>query len=380
MHICFVCNEYPPVPHGGIGSFTQTMARALVGCGHRVTVVGCYRQPRATVGGDEGVQVVRLQHTTVRGAGAVVHQWRLAKALRRLHADCPIDVLEGPEDGLVSVPRGFPAIKVIRMNGGHRFFSVTLGSKPRAWRSWVESRSFAKADRVCAVSQYVASVTAGLLGTDRAGIEILPNPVDSHAFRPTDRAREEAGLITFVGSLCEKKGIRQLILAMPSILQAVPHARLRIIGRDTLTGPNGTSYRAQLEAAIPAGTRPYVEFTGVRAHSDLPAALSTTAVCAYPSHMEALPIAWLEGMSMGKAVVASRCGPGPEVIEDGRSGMLCDPHSSASIAAAIIQVLKQPSLGLALGRAARARVEQLFSLEVLVKRNEAFYQRCLTRA
>lgn len=380
MHICFLCHEYPPVPHGGIGSFTQTMARALARRGHRVTVVGCYRQRGATAESDEGVDVLRLPHAIVPGAGILVHRRRLGKALRNLHASRPIDVIEGPENSLAVVPRRFPAVKIIRMHGGHRFFSVTLGSKPRAWRSWLESRSFSNADRVCAVSQYVASVTTGLLGRNLADIEVLPNPVDSQTFHPGDRTREEPGLITFVGALCEKKGIRQLILAMPSILQSVPHARLRVIGRDTPTGPNGTSYQAQLEAAIPPEIRAKVEFAGVRAHSDLPDLLSAAAVCAYPSHMEALPIAWLEGMAMGKAVVASRCGPGPEVIEHGESGMLCDPHNPASIAGVITQVLKQPSLGLALGRAARARVEHVFSLEVLVKRNEAFYQRCVAGA
>lgn len=40
MHICYLCSEYPPAPHGGIGTFVQTTARALVGRGHHVTVIG----------------------------------------------------------------------------------------------------------------------------------------------------------------------------------------------------------------------------------------------------------------------------------------------------------------------------------------------------
>ena len=40
MKICFLCSEYPPVPHGGAGTFTQVTARALVQAGHDVRVVG----------------------------------------------------------------------------------------------------------------------------------------------------------------------------------------------------------------------------------------------------------------------------------------------------------------------------------------------------
>jgi glycosyltransferase involved in cell wall biosynthesis len=91
--------------------------------------------------------------------------------------------------------------------------------------------------------------------------------------------------------------------------------------------------------------------------------------------MEALPIAWVEGLAMGKAVVASETGPGPEVIEDGVSGLLCNPHDPDSIAAALLRVLNDAPLRARLGAAARQRAEQLFSLEKLVHDNIEYYER-----
>jgi hypothetical protein len=44
MRVCFLCNEYPPGPHGGIGTFTQMLARALVQAGHQAWVIGRYSQ------------------------------------------------------------------------------------------------------------------------------------------------------------------------------------------------------------------------------------------------------------------------------------------------------------------------------------------------
>ena len=81
---------------------------------------------------------------------------------------------------------------------------------------------------------------------------------------------------------------------------------------------------------------------------------------------------------MGKAVVASQTGPGPEVIEHGVSGLLCNPHQPDSIAEALLQVLTSPDLCKRLGAAARERAEKLFSLEKLVYENIAYFQSCAT--
>jgi glycosyltransferase involved in cell wall biosynthesis len=92
--------------------------------------------------------------------------------------------------------------------------------------------------------------------------------------------------------------------------------------------------------------------------------------------MEALPVAWLEGLACGAAVVASRDGPGPEVIEHGVSGLLCDPHDPASIATELVRVLSDTALSERLGRAGRRRVEKRFSESAVVPQAEAFYRAC----
>jgi glycosyltransferase involved in cell wall biosynthesis len=376
MHVCFLCNEYPPSPHGGVGSFTQTLARALTARGHDTTVVGVYRSAEPARDTDQGVNVVRLPATQVPKAGFIVNGRRLRQALRQIHREKPIDILEGPEASLAAVPRNFPAAKVIRMHGGHHFFSVTLGNKPRPWRSWLERRSFGRADFLCAVSQFVGDSTRDLLQLGDRPIEVIPNPIDVTQFRARTPASETDGLILYVGAVCEKKGIRQLVEAMPSITQAVPHAVLWVVGRDSQDPHSGQSFIANLRQRIPPSIQDKVVFRGAVERAMIPDLLSRAAVCVYPSHMEALPIAWLEGLAMGKAVVASRTGPGPEVVEDGTSGLLCDPHDPASIAQSVIALLQDARRRHQLGRQALQRVLDRFSLEVLIERNETFYRQC----
>jgi glycosyltransferase involved in cell wall biosynthesis len=374
MHICFLCNEYPPAPHGGVGSFTQTLARALVRRGHRVKVVGYACGRASTVSDDEGVDVVRLPHATVPGTGLIVNGARLRHALLKIDREEPIDVVEGPEASLNGVPR-LAAATVIRMHGGHHFFAVTLGRRPALKRGWMERRSFSRATHLCAVSRYVARTTLEILQQQGRAVEILHNPVNVRTFAPRQEPVTD-GLIVFAGTVCEKKGIRQLVQAMPQIVAAVPHARLAVLGRDSRDPATGGSFTARLRRLLSAQVAERVVFQGAVPHSEMPALLAPASVCVYPSHMEALPLAWLEAMSMGKCLVASVTGPGPEVIEDGVSGLLCDPHRPEAIAAKVIMALTQPALRHRLGAAARARVVADFSEDVLVARNEQFYRQC----
>lgn len=377
MHVCFLCNEYPPGPHGGVGSFTQTLARALVGRGHQVTVTGVYPRERSGEENDQGVRVLRLPHAEIPGTGLIVNGARLREALRQVHQQSPIDIIEGPEISLAVIPKDFPAARVIRMNGGHQFFAATLGAQPRRWRSWLERRSFAHANHLCAVSNFVAETTRQLLQLGNLPIEILPNPVDTLRFHPQPAEVEEDGVILFVGTVCEKKGVRQLVQAMPQIAAAAPHAKLWIAGRDWNDPQTGESFIEKLRGMISPDLTEKIIFKGRIEHAELPALMGKASICVYPSHMEAMPLAWLEGLAMGKAIVASQTGPGPEAIEDGVSGLLCNPHEPGSIAEKIIQLLKDAELRQRLAKQARQRAINVFSVETLTERNEAFYAHCL---
>ena len=76
--------------------------------------------------------------------------------------------------------------------------------------------------------------------------------------------------------------------------------------------------------------------TGRMSRDDgVPDYLRKANVCCYPSHMETFGIAAVEAMSVGKPTIFSRHGPGPEITDEGVSGLLCDPHCTADIAAKI---------------------------------------------
>jgi glycosyltransferase involved in cell wall biosynthesis len=374
VHICYVCPEYPPAPHGGIGSFTQTLAREFVNRGHRVTVVGAYAEIDAPEDDDQGVRVLRFRFGSIAPLRFLTNRTTIHSAITRVHARLPIDILEGGELDLGLSLRALPGLKVLRMHGGPTVFSP--GARPRLAATLAERWSFHAADHLIAVSRFVADATRRLLKLGDRTITVIPNPVDADLFRPSADILEEPGLIVFTGTITERKGICELLAAMPRILKEVPSARLAVYGGDAIGGA-GKPLMNVLANSLPAEIANRIEWKGRVPRASLPSALHRASVCIYPSHVEAMPIAWLEAMACGKAVVASSTGPGPELIDDGVTGLLCDPRDPDSIAEKVIQVLRDADLRGRLGAAARRVAEQRFSLPALVERNLEYYSQIL---
>ena len=356
---------------------TRFLARGLAVRGHQVTVVGLYAQESDSRERIEGVEVVRLRAARLARSGFVVNGHRLRQALAAADKDSKIDIVDGPEASFATLRSSSPGSKLIRMNGGHRFFAATLGERASPWRSFLENRSFSLADELCGVSQFVIDKTFALHRLQPREVEVLPNPVDVQWFAPV-HGGEVSGRIVFFGTFTKKKGLSELLEALPSILADFPEAHLVAIGRDTYA-PDGSSFVETALERIDRRARSRVHLMSHVNQEDLPSLLATATVVVCPSHMESFGMVWAETMAMGRALVGSRTGPGPEVILDGKTGILCDPHDPKSIASAAKTLLGDEALRDRLGAAGRERVLSEFSLEKLLPRNEALYQRILAR-
>jgi glycosyltransferase involved in cell wall biosynthesis len=375
LHICFACSEYPPAPHGGIGSFVQTLGHELVRRGHYVSAIGVYGYGPHLEGEeiDHGVRVIRVPSRGLPGLRILPNRLRYRRAFLELHRQTPVDIVEGSEMAFARMGSGLPGLKLLRMHGGPAFFDI-----PDARQRAAERASFRIAEELCAVSQCVAEGTRRLLQLGGRPIEVIPNPVNVGEFAPPPDNSEEDGLIVFTGTVIERKGIRQLIEAMPAILAAVPSAHLEVYGGEGIPEP-AVPFAKVLQDSMPPAIASRVTWKGRVGRATLPGALRRASVCVYPSHIEAMPIGWLEGLATGKAVVASKTGPGPEIIDDGVTGLLCDPTNPASISEKIIRLLKSPEERLRLGTAARKLCLDRYALPPLVERNIEYYQRLLSR-
>jgi hypothetical protein len=156
MKIAYLCHEYPPAPHGGIGTSVQTLARGMATRGHQVTVVGAYPQPAPREYHDGGVRVVQMAASRVPKAGWIVDRLRVRARLRRLAAGGEIDLIEAPEWQGIAWPAVGRVPTVLRFNGSSVTFGRLLGRKVTRSLRWLEQRGFAAADGWILASRRIA--------------------------------------------------------------------------------------------------------------------------------------------------------------------------------------------------------------------------------
>jgi len=345
----------------------------LVQQGVQVTVVGAGYKT-GSIESDEGVQVIRIAKSKWPVGKFIQQVWRINAAIKKAHKQTPIDIIECSEVGHAFI-RNLKGVKrVIRMHGGHHFFRH-FENRPLVPKTvWQEKKAFAKAHALCAVSNFVNEETAKHLGFDPLKTTILYNGVMPQQLTALAAGTETVpGRIVFTGTVCEKKGARQLVQAFAEVKAAVPNATLCMVGPDWFF-EDGKSYIEYLQQYIPPALKSSVQFIGRVANTEIPCWIASAQVCAYPSHMEAMPLAWLEAMALGKPVVASQTGPGPEVITHEKDGLLCDPHNPQSIAENLVRMLKDEQLANACGHNSRQKVQDHFDMQKLVAENIAFYK------
>jgi glycosyltransferase involved in cell wall biosynthesis len=188
-------------------------------------------------------------------------------------------------------------------------------------------------------------------------IERLDNAVDVKEFAPAPAGASET--VLFVGTLAERKGLVDLLEAAKMLrLRAVAGWRLEVVGAGNEAGAEEaerirTAFRAEgLSDA----------FLGPLAGEALRVRLRSAGVYVLPSHSEGQPIGIIEAMASGLPVVATRVGAVPDMVRDGRDGVLVEPGRPEELAGALEKLLASPKLRLEMGASARKRVEERFDL------------------
>ena len=214
---------------------------------------------------------------------------------------------------------------------------------------------------------------------------MIRNGLDLARFTPGSDAsslRRELGLpdgvplIAMLSRLSRLKGVEDFLDAAATVAARFKEARFLVIGGNI--NPDGSGYRRELEErAARLGLQQRVLFTGFRL--DVPRLLSAVTMSVLPSLSEGLSNTILESMAAGAPVVATRVGGSAEALEDGVDGLLVPPRDPAALSRAITWVLEHPEAARELGRRARARVAEEFSLQRMIRETECLYARLLER-
>ena len=385
MHIGFICHEYPPCNHGGIGSFTKDLSEGLVKEGFQVSVIGIYTSNILNI--DEpiveeisGVHVYRFPEKKSYNKSqlnTLAERWNLYSYIKEIHKDKPFNLIESPESQgwlPMGLPLNIPL--VTRFHGGESYFAVELGRKSSRLSKILEKSQIRHSRAIVSVSDHTAKVTLGLFGMKKPYTVIYNSVKVPDEFLDIDHQAVQKHCIAFTGSVIPKKGVSELVEAMNIIFERYPKAELYIAGKNNYK-INGISFMdIMLNSIKREESKRRVKFLGaVERETVLFPLLASAEVCCFPSYSEAFALTPLESMAIGKAVVFTKLSSGPEAIEDGISGLLCDPSDPKDIAEKISFYFDNPKRADVIAETGRKRVSEHFGYKKWVKENIEYFTR-----
>ena len=400
MRILHIYKDYPPIL-GGIENHVQLLAQGQAAAGHDVTVlVTNPAGPRTTVATENGVAVIRagrlatvastplslaLPWQLLRQRPDVVHlhypypvgevcQWLLRRGrvtVLSYHADIvrQASILRLYKPLLRRVLRWVDAIVIGSppMRGGA--FLGEHQAKLRLIPYGISLDRFRAEPSEADLARLRAQLAAAF---PSAATTSAAEPASEDAAPSLDVPRSSAPpLLLFVGRLRYYKGLDWLIRALPQI-----DARLAVVG----IGPMAAEWKA---LAAQEGVADRIAWLGETSDADLPALYHLADLFVLPaSHSsEAFGLVQVEAMAAGVPCVCTELGTGTSYVnQDGVTGLVVPPRDPAALAAAINDLLADPTRRAEMSTAARARVAAEFDLGVMVERVMALYEEAMCDA
>jgi len=384
MNICYVCNEYPEGPHGGVGTMTQLLAEELVLRNHSVKVIGVYNlnYPAPEFEIRNGVEITRVKVDYKNKFAVLWGNWILASKIRKWIKSNHVDIIESPDSyGLFSLFASFRKPLVLRAHGNNMYFSSILNIPIKKNTVFYERNLYKKADAYCAVSAFTANMIKDLYDVQTSitvihnGIELqsdnsieLLKSVNSHELRNITNP------VIFSGTLIAKKGIYELVKAVIVLLNKGTEVTLIINGKDSINSKTGQSVKSELLQIIPQSMMRNFIFNGHVTRNDILYQYHYSKAAIFPSYAEAFAVAPMESMAIGTPTVFSKECSGTELISDKEDGILIDPSSVESIAEAIEYLLMNPEKANQIGQNGKEKIKLYFSKQTMTNKTLSFYE------
>ncbi|MBJ6623704.1 glycogen synthase [Streptomyces sp. I4(2020)] len=383
MRVGLLTREYPPAVYGGAGVHVEFLAREL-----RSLVdleVHCWGEGRS-----DGV----LRHRSwpaLDGAN---------DALRTFSTDLAMAAaLEGRElvhshtwyanlgGHLAKLLYGIPHVVTAHSLEPLRPWKAEQLGGGYALSSWAERTAYEAADAVIAVSGAMRDdILECYPALDPARVHVVHNGIDTALYRPdpgTD-ALDRIGLdrsrpyVLFVGRITRQKGVPHLLRAVRHV---DPAAQVVLCAGAPDTPEIDREFRELYEEL--SRVREGVHWIPqMLPRPEVIQLLTHATVFACPSVYEPLGIVNLEAMACGTAVVASRVGGIPEVVDEGSTGLLVDVDDDfeAGLARALDVALGDPGTARAMGEAGRERAVTEFGWDAVARRTAGLYEEILRQA
>jgi glycosyltransferase involved in cell wall biosynthesis len=237
---------------------------------------------------------------------------------------------------------------------------------------WLIGWSLSRADIVIALSRQWQRFLIEEVRPD-LHVEIVRNTVDVMFAQALKQYRDSCNVCTnevlFVGGLGQRKGVFDILQAVPIVRAIQPDVIFVFIGGEAARGDRDEIDRRCEEAGLEGAVRFLGPVTGL-AKLQL---FQRATLFILPSYGENLPYSLLEAMAVGLPVITTPVGAIPEIIEDGHHGFLIQPGDYATLARRIIQLLEDKSLRQRMGLANRLLIQNSYQPDVAMTQLIAIY-------
>lgn len=264
--------------------------------------------------------------------------------------------------------RAFRAKVIAHVHGGafDLFFE-----RSHPFIKWMIAKGLGWADMVVALSTwwkdfFLQQVAPSL---NIAVIHNCPQEAFAYCGDAPPRSAGKGNTILFVGSIGKRKGVFDILTAVPVVVSGFASARFVFLGEEEFSGEKQQTIRICRERKL----EKYVSFPGRVIGGEKYQHYQQADIFILPSHAENLPFSILEAMSMGLPIVTTPVGGIPEIVEDGVNGYLIPPGNDAMLAEKILLLLESPRLREQMSIANWRKIQEHFQPEAIARQWETLY-------
>jgi len=236
-----------------------------------------------------------------------------------------------------------------------------------------------KISKIIAVSHFLEEELMQKYFVQKDKIRVVYNGVDAERFNPNLSGNsikklyrlENCPVVLYLGRLSPYKGLQFLVKAIPGVLREVPDAKF-------LVGGAMRYDVADLSRLIKSPkVKETIVFTGYVSDRKVPELYAACDVFCYPSLWEGFGMTPAEAQACGKPVVAFNNCAIPEVVDNGRTGLLVEPKNVEALVEALVSLLQDKERRVGMGLKARNRVIRLFSWDRAAQQTLQVYHEVL---
>lgn len=280
--------------------------------------------------------------------------FRLRKELEKAIKGKQVDVVHITTSGQMAIIRDIAMLKTAKKYGIPSIYHIHFGRIPeiasnnsREWK--LIHKAMKISDQVIAIDHKTEKAIHDF--APEVNVCYIPNPFDM------DKASDiqKDGLrkvVIFIGWVVKTKGIEELLQAWERVHTRFNDWILKIVG------PYSEDYLTYLKAKY---SQAQIVFEGEKKHDDALNMLSQASIFTLPSYTEGFPNAVLEAMAFEKPIIATDVGAIPDMLQG--CGMVIQKENVDALENALVKLLEDEELRESLGKAAKQKIEQEYSLE-----------------